>query len=84
MAPAAPRTGTPAPPQDSSAPRETETKIHRRRPTIRLVLAAIVVAALAVAATAFVLRDKIYDPSNSYGTDSPHIPAPAQPVPAKR
>lgn len=69
-----------ADPTQGSGPR----KAHRKVSTTPLVCAAIVVAALAVAATAYVLRDKIYDPSNSYGTDSPHTAAPAQQLPARR
>lgn len=80
MAPAASKHGNAAPTQDSRDPPQP----HRRGPTIRLVLAAIVLAAIAVGATAFVLRDKIYDPSNSYGTDSPHTATPAEPAPEKR
>lgn len=55
-----------------------------RGPTVRIIGAAIAVGAIAVAATAFMLRDRIYQPANSYGTDSPHIATPAEQAPAQQ
>lgn len=55
-----------------------------RAPTVRIIVAVVAIAAIAVGATAFLMRDKMYDPANSYGTESPHVSAPGTSIPASR
>ncbi len=72
--------GTDAP--ASEKPHAAQTK--HRAPSIGVIGTAVAVAAVVVAAVAFMWRDKIYDPASSYGTESPHIAVPAQSEPPKR
>lgn len=66
----------------SEKPHAAQTK--HRAPSIGVIGTAVAVAAIVVAAVAFMWRDKIYDPASSYGTESPHVAVPAQTEPPQR
>lgn len=63
---------------------QTQEAEHARRrvPSVRIVLLALVAGLMVASAVGYLLRDQIYDPAHSYGTESPHVVPPAEKAPA--
>ncbi len=54
---------------------------RRRVPSVRIVLLALVAGLILASSVGYLLRDQIYDPAHSYGTESPHVVPPAGKAP---
>jgi hypothetical protein len=71
-----------SPPHPAHAQAREADHSRRRVPSVRIVLLALVAGLMVASAVGYLLRDQIYDPAHSYGTESPHVVPPAEKVPA--
>ncbi len=69
-------------PQSAHMEAQEADHARRRLPSVRIILLALVAGLIVASALGYLLRDQIYDPAHSYGTESPHVVPPAEKAPA--